>query len=324
MKRIMAIIAAAALVAAGCGQGKGKAPAPSAEPVREFPVIQIPGMYTDPAEREAYAVQHYWDRFFSGAEGFLCDSSTVCGVPRDVLEGHFSTFAAIINNASADVGRKGMETLFSKAEAAQRADSLSNVLSAFSDLAEHYLYDPNSPFRNEDLYLPFVKGLSESPLTDPGQAGAYAFTARTCAMNAVGTPAADFVFKDASGRTRRLYDIKADYTLLFFSNPGCEACRSIIDELTGRPSIDILLSSGALAVVNVYIDGDLDAWREYQGSYPGEWYNGYDPTFTIRQDLLYHVRAIPSLYLLDAGKRVILKDAPEERVFAFLGSMLGE
>ena len=34
--------------------------------------------------------------------------------------------------------------------------------------------------------------------------------------------------------------------------------------------------------------------------------------------MLYNVRAIPSLYILDKDKRVIMKDAPETKVLAFL------
>ena len=34
----------------------------------------------------------------------------------------------------------------------------------------------------------------------------------------------------------------------------------------------------------------------------------------IRSDHLYDVRAIPSLYLLDSQKRVLMKDAPEDKV----------
>jgi hypothetical protein len=48
--------------------------------------------------------------------------------------------------------------------------------------------------------------------------------------------------------------------------------------------------------------------------YPDEWYNGFDPDLAIRTDNLYSVRAIPSLYLLDQDKRVIMKDAPENRI----------
>jgi hypothetical protein len=82
-----------------------------------------------------------------------------------------------------------------------------------------------------------------------------------------------------------------------------------------------MISSGALAVLNIYIDEDLQAWREYMPIYPEEWYNGFDPDLVIRTDNLYSVRAIPSLYLLDKDKRVIMKDAPENKLFNYLNNI---
>jgi hypothetical protein len=115
-----------------------------------------------------------------------------------------------------------------------------------------------------------------------------------------------------------LYGVKAPYTLLFFSNPGCDACMNIINVLKGEPRIAQMIASGQLAVLNIYIDEDLEAWRSYMPIYPDEWYNGFDPDFIIRNQELYNVRAIPSLYLLDAEKKVLLKDAPENKVFDYL------
>lgn len=142
-----------------------------------------------------------------------------------------------------------------------------------------------------------------------------------CALNSVGSLAADFVFSDKNGKSYSLYGIKADYTLLFFSNPGCHACKDIIDVLSSTPKISDMIEAGRLAVLNIYIDSDLTEWYGYMSIYPDSWYNGYDPNGIIRSDLLYNVRAIPSLYLLDAGKKVIMKDAVQENVFAFLDNL---
>ena len=79
-----------------------------------------------------------------------------------------------------------------------------------------------------------------------------------------------------------------------------------------------MISAGKLAVLNIYIDEDLEAWRSYMPIYPEEWFNGFDPDFVIRTDVLYNVRAIPSLYLLDKDKTVIMKDAVTERVLDFV------
>ena len=137
-------------------------------------------------------------------------------------------------------------------------------------------------------------------------------------MNRVGTKAADFRFEDKNGIVRRLYDIKADFTVLFFSNPGCEACKEIILSLKEMPQVDKMIAARKIAVLNIYIDEDLEAWRSYMPIYPENWYNGFDPDFVIRMDQLYNVRAIPSLYLLDKDKTVIMKDAVTGNVIDFL------
>ena len=93
---------------------------------------------------------------------------------------------------------------------------------------------------------------------------------------------------------------------------------NIIQVLKGDQKISAMISQGRLAVLNIYIDEDLQAWREYMPIYPEEWYNGFDPDLVIRTDNLYNVRAIPSLYLLDSDKRVIMKDAPENKLFNYL------
>ena len=208
--------------------------------------------------------------------------------------------------------------LYSKADACESADTASNVFETMTGLVEKYLYDPNSPLRNEDLYGVYAKELSLCGRLQEIEREKYAREAALCSLNGIGTPAADFEFSDKRGVTKRLYDIKADYTLLFFSNPGCKACKEIIETLTDALAVSGLISTGKLAVVNVYIDEDLSAWYEYMPIYPEDWYNGFDPNGVIRADTLYNVRAIPSLYLLDKDKIVLAKDAPQENVFAFL------
>ena len=208
--------------------------------------------------------------------------------------------------------------MFRRIAAFERRDTSTNVFETVSSLAEKYLYDPNSPLRSEDLYLPFASAMSSSPLVPPEKRAVYEYDAKMCSLNRTGSPAADFRFMDKAGRSHTLYGIDAEYTLLFFSNPGCEACKYIIDALESDTALGSMVSSGRLAVANIYIDEDIEAWYGYQDIYPDSWYNGYDPDFIIRTDLLYNVRAIPSLYLLDRDKKVLLKDAPEDRVFAAL------
>ena len=58
------------------------------------------------------------------------------------------------------------------------------------------------------------------------------------------------------------------------------------------------IASGKLVLVEVNPDEDAIAKAE--------------------TDKSYHIRAIPSMYLLDADKTVLLKDAPAERILTYL------
>ena len=185
-------------------------------------------------------------------------------------------------------------------------------------MVEKYLYDPNSPVRDEDLYLPYIKGLVNSDLTPEDMKPAYSRDVRMCSLNQVGTKAADIKFTGLDGRVRTLYGIKSDNVLLLFSNPGCPNCEEVISTLTGNERFNEAISTGKLTVVNLYIDLEVDKWKALASEYPKAWTNGYDQDYTIRKDLTYNVRAIPSLYLLDKDKKVVMKDAPIEKVLPYL------
>ena len=294
------------LALTACGQPKKSA----SLPVREFPLVEVPGMMDDPAECRDYAVTHFWDAFSDTSRRWRSDSVYVAGVEKTTVERQIGIYTSLLSQVSLPTARKA--ALRALAQWEQHPDS--TLYPVLSRMLEQYLYDPNSPVRNEDIWQPVAAAMALSPRTPEAMRPAYANDARLSRLNAAGTPATDFVFVDARGRRHTLYGIRAERTLLFFSNPGCTACKEIIEALQKDPAVGLLHSAGRLAVANIYIDEDLEAWRAYLDHYPDTWLTGYDPTFSIRTDLLYNVRAIPSLYLLDADKTVLLKDAPTERV----------
>ncbi len=342
LSRALSVTMALAVVvmAAGCGgsggkNGKERAGKAGETPgeVRAFPQMSVPALIEDPDERSEYAVLHWFDPLTrieesagDGASGrgapenggyagkWLCDSTHIAGVPSEQVEQAFATWCELLSMVPPETVEKAAEHLFDRIAACETADTTSNVFERMNGIADKYLYDPNSPLRNEDFYLPFVQARSRSELTAPEQRESDARTARSCSLNRIGTKAADFRFSDRNGRTYSLYGIKAENTLLFFSNPGCNACKDIIDALKSYPEMETMIASGELAVLNIYIDEDLAEWYDYMPIYPKSWYNGYDPDYVIRTDVLYNVRAIPSLYLLNRDKIVLMKDAPAEKV----------
>ena len=210
-------------------------------------------------------------------------------------------------------------------EAMLRQDSLLQAASADSAewarvtaLEEKFFLDPNSPYRNEELYLPVVRSILASPYSTELQLSRAEWLLPRLQLNRPGERAADFAFLTPKGRRTSLYAVlserKPQQTLLFFSNPGCPNCLAITKALSEDPQVQDRIASGSLLVVNIYPDEDVVAWLDYLPNYPETWVCGQDGDQIINTDTVYWLRAIPSLYLLDAEGRVVLKDATLEDV----------
>ena len=312
------VIAAAMAVAVGCGGNSKKAEQFAALP---FPEILPPAMIEGQKDMLEYMALHWWDGITEPSRSYPCDSLLVSGVRLGDVEQKMANWTNVLNMVDVSVVGRSFGRLYERAVSCEKKDTSSNVFETFVKLTDKYLYDPNSPLRNEDHYAFFASHLATSDLVEPLMQEKYARIVRLAAFNRVGTKAADFRFADKKGRIFTLYGIKAELTLLFFSNPGCTACKDIIDVLSNDPVISGLIADGTMKVLNIYIDEDLEAWRSYMPIYPETWYNGFDPDLVIRGETLYNVRAIPSLYLLDSDKKVIMKDAPEGRLFEWLSSV---
>ena len=289
---------------------------------RTFPVLEIPAMIGDPAMKLEYMSEHWWDAFLSG--NGRTDSAHVLGVSLEEVEQNVSAYCSIMHLQPVPAAQKHIAKFFSDITKSCLRDSATCRANyeTLTSLVDKYLYDPNSPLRSEDLYLPFVKVLVESGLTSAEKKRAYRFQLEKCSLNPYGSQVPDFEITDIRGRKHRLSGVKADHIMLFFSNPGCHSCQEIIDMLGSRAYIDPMIASGKLAVVNVYIDEDLDLWKSHEAEYPRNWLNGYDSKGLINGGELYYVRAIPSLYLLDGERRVIMKDAPVERVLEYMDNVV--
>ena len=283
--------------------------------------MEIPTLYSDPLQRASYAAGHFWDRFTDTAKVYACDSVTVNGVPVATVESQMGLFASLLGELPMDEGEKAVLRLYDKADAFARKYPETNVFDELGRLARHYLYDPNSPVRNEDLYYYYVDRLSKSDLVDEGYRMGYAWDARNCSLNRVGTHATDFSFTDTRGRVRTLYGVQAEYTVLVFGNPGCKACEDLMEDMASTPEVAGLIDAGRLKVVDVYIDREVDEWKAHIPDYPASWINGYDQDYAIRTDIVYNVRGIPSIYLLDAEKTVLQKDTTPERLLTALANL---
>lgn len=286
--RAYAVILPVLLLVAGCGgRNAGSShKTTSPKPVSyEYPAPKAPAMISEREEIAAWMREHWWDAL---AERDSIDSRS--------LEQNFVNWLELTLDGDVPAG---LQDIFIKA---------GGNLPKIDALVEKYLYDPNSDYRNEDLYGLWARKMASAPGTDALQREKYLREAELCSLNPAGSVATDFTCTDPRGRRMTLHGIRASFTVLVFSNPGCHACKEIVDAIKGT-EVESWAKDGSVFILNVYVDEDLDAWRGQLASYPSYWHNTYDQSLVLNDDSIYHIRAIPSVYLLDAEKKVILKDA---------------
>lgn len=93
---------------------------------------------------------HYWDRFDFTNRG-LIDRP-------DITEQAFVNYIDVLHHVPMEKADESLVYTLEKAS----ADTAMYI--HFGAMFEKYLYDFNSPFRNEEMYLPVIEQLEKSPL----------------------------------------------------------------------------------------------------------------------------------------------------------------
>lgn len=264
---------------------------------------EMPLMMTEPADRAAYYVKHYWDGYLTS------DTAWVNSADTEQL------YADFIDALKYAVPEKSLEALHAMM---RRMEADSAAYRRFCLLSEKYLYEPNSPMRNEDYYIAVLEQMIGSGrLTEWEKIRPMDRLKQAC-KNRPGMKAADFAYVTPKGEGGRMSGLKAEYTLLFFYDPDCSNCRKFEKVFEEMPAFVEMVEQGTLRVLAVYPDEDEAEWLVKSAHMPRGWIVGWDKAGDIRGRQLYDIRATPSLYLLDRQKRVILKDASMAQLIGYL------
>lgn len=202
----------------------------------------------------------------------------------DITEQAFAGFLGLLAQVPAETASKGLTAMMSRAGACEA------MYAHFAGMAEKYLYDLNSPFYQEELYSAVIEHLIASPNVASSHKVRPAYQLEMIRKNRPGSLAADFTYTTPQGRKMKLSETAGDYILLFFYSPDCHVCAET-KEYIQKQGI-----AGKTEIVWVNPE------KEKQ----------------IDEERLYDLRAIPTLYLLDKDKRVLLKDAPVTLIDEYL------
>lgn len=136
----------------------------------------------------------------------------------------------------------------------------------------------------------------------------------TMKPNFIGNPAPRLVLTDTLSSPHSLYNVKADYTVLYFYDPDCGHCKKKTPELYEayqqmQPEVEVLA---------INITTNHERWREYIRDNDLQWLNLMDEKGTSNFRYYYDVRSTPTIYILDKDKKIIAKKIDASQVQDFI------
>ena len=133
--------------------------------------------------------------------------------------------------------------------------------------------------------------------------------------NLIGMKAPELLMGSFAGHYVSLYDVKAEFTILYFWEPDCGHCKESTPLL--KEYYEKNKESG-IVVFAVCTHHDREKWERYIADNDLTWINGWDPERMSRFDFLYNVESTPLVYILDRDKKIIAKRLSVNDIPAFI------
>lgn len=288
-----------------------------------FPQVKVPlSIASDRRLAAEYSARHYWDEFLSQDRLLRLkpDTSAVLGVSPQIFEEAFTGFVSLIENVDDTIAKNCMVKLVDKA-VKMAEDGYPPFLNQIMRVGEKTLFDAHSPLLDDELYLPILEGIGACSAIPNNVKDSFRWQVAICNKNRVGTPAANFRYATSGGQQSTLYNINAEYLLVFFNDPDCPNCRQALETMKTADPILNLVGMGVMKVLAVSPGGKTALWDERKKDFPMDWIYAYDPAGELDQGTIYTLRTSPSIYLLDENKKVIIKDASLPHALRVLNSI---
>lgn len=196
--------------------------------------------------------------------------------------------------------------------AEQVATTPTNQLPTLLEQADSLWFTPGSPTECEALYALWLEQALPRLTATDAEVAQWKLNG-VCRLNAEGSAAADFTVKLADGKQVKMSRyLPGQPLLVVFYDPMCRHCHSTISALA-----KLNLPSRRLNVLAVCVEGSNELWADTRDALPQGWRAAYDLDRIVDNEI-YLIRSLPSIYLLDAQRKVLLKNPPVERLKTFL------
>ena len=128
-----------------------------------------------------------------------------------------------------------------------------------------------------------------------------------------GTPAPAFTLEDINGNTVSLSQFKGRKVVLVFWATWCPDCRAEVPDLKAMHAAS---DAGEVVYVSISFDRSKDAWEKYVKENGMGWVQLFDASGKKDSKIgeAYHVKWIPSMYLIGADGKVELGTVVLEKI----------
>ncbi len=268
--------------------------------LEELPLPSVPSTLRTAPERAAYVLTHFWDSM-DFRDMLHCRN-------KAFLEQNFVNFVSLFPHASQEACALAVKRLMKAAE----TDTV--VYALLAEMAEKYLYEPESPMRCEECFQLFLEEMVHTPVLDEFAKVRPVYLLGIMKKNCPGMRAADFTYRLPDGKRQTLYDTPGEWLLLLFYDPTCEHCHEVMAELKEDDCLQKLTNAGQLTILVVDAGGDRVVWERMLPVLPAIWHPALGEE---RVQELYPWRSLPALYLLDRNKNVLLKETSLQTITDF-------
>lgn len=133
--------------------------------------------------------------------------------------------------------------------------------------------------------------------------------------NLIGLKAPELLMGSFAGRYVSLYDVRAEFTILYFWEPDCGHCKEATPKLKDYYEKN---KETGIEVFAVCTSHDREKWERYIVDNGLTWINGWDPERMSSFDILYNIESTPMVYILDSNKKIIAKRLSVEDIPSFI------
>lgn len=179
---------------------------------------------------------------------------------------------------------------------------------AYTRAAETLLASPEEATHSEQLWTAVLSHMCASPALGKNDKARPKSLLAEATKNAIGSHAADIslMLKDGGTTTLGKEAASQRFTLLYFTNPDCEACLLTKERIAKSGTLSQLTADKVLKVVAVYPLDDEKLWRATE--MPANVVDAWDSTASIDEEELYALPSMPLFYLIDNEMTVIMKN----------------